>query len=184
MAITCLKMIEELAKIFSILDEAVVDSAVAEIRAAHKIALYGVGREGLQMKGFAMRLYHLGLDAHVVGDMTTPPLAAGDLLIVSAGPGSFSTVAALMGVARKAGARTLVVTAQPDGACPRAADIVLPIPAPITANNSTPSGSVMPMGGSLYEGAQYILFEAMIVKIRDVLNVSHEDMRKNHTNLE
>jgi 6-phospho-3-hexuloisomerase len=54
---------------------------------------------------------HLGLDAHVVGDMTTPPIGAGDLLFVSAGPGAFSTVLALIEVARGASGRTVVVTA-------------------------------------------------------------------------
>ena len=92
----------------------------AEILRARRIACYGVGREGLMVKALTMRLMHLGLDAHVVGDMTTPPIGKGDLLLVSAGPGSFSTVLALLGVSREAGARTLVVTAQPDGPAPRA----------------------------------------------------------------
>ena len=29
------------------------------------------------MKALCMRLMHLGLDAHMVGDMTTPPVARG-----------------------------------------------------------------------------------------------------------
>jgi 6-phospho-3-hexuloisomerase len=60
-----------------------------------------------------MRLFHLGLDVHVAGDMTTPPVGKGDLLIVSSGPGKLSTVAALLEVAKKASARTLVTTTQP-----------------------------------------------------------------------
>src|SRR3712207_7519677 len=66
-------------------------------------------------RSLAMRLFHLGRRAAMVGDMTTPPIGRGDLLVVSAGPGYFSTVAGLMGVAREAGARTLLVTAQPEG---------------------------------------------------------------------
>src|SRR5437899_7928445 len=89
-----------------------------------RIATYGVGREGLMMRALCMRLMHLGLDAHVVGDMATPPLGVGDLLLVSAGPGSFATVLALLDVARGARARTAVVTAQPDGEAPRRADVV------------------------------------------------------------
>ena len=87
-----------------------------EILKARRIACYGVGREGLMMKALCMRLMHLGLNAHVVGDMTSTPVGKGDLLLVSAGPGSFSTVLALLSVAREAGARTMVVTAQPTGA--------------------------------------------------------------------
>jgi 6-phospho-3-hexuloisomerase len=173
----------DLAGVFDRIDQASVDRAIAEIAAARTIALYGVGREGLQIKGLAMRLFHLGLKVAMVGDMTTPHLGPGDLLIVSAGPGSFSTVDALMGVAAKDGARTLLVTAQPDGACAQTADVVLHIPAQTMADDTVASVSVLPMG-SLYEGAQYILFEVMILMLRDRLGITAEAMRANHTNLE
>ena len=173
----------DLSAVFQRLDDTQVDRAVEAIAGARRVALYGVGREGLQVKGLAMRLYHLGLDAHVVGDMTTPPLGAGDLLVVSAGPGQFSTVEALMGVARRDGARTLVVTAQPDGACPRAADLVLAIPAQTMADDRGQTTSVLPMG-SLYEGALYVLFEVMILKLRERLGITPAAMRAKHTNLE
>jgi 6-phospho-3-hexuloisomerase len=173
----------DLSRVFDRIDQAAVERAVDEIAAAKSIALYGVGREGLQIKGLAMRLFHLGRKAAVVGDMTAPHLGAGDLLIVSAGPGWFSTVEALMGVVRKAGARTLLVTAQPDSACAKAADVVLPIPAQTMADDTGGAVSVLPMG-SLYEGAEYILFEVMILMLRDKLGVTADAMRANHTNLE
>ncbi len=175
--------LDELGRVFDRIDEDAVGTAVEALATARRIALYGVGREGLQIKGVAMRLFHLGLAAAVVGDMTTPPIGAGDLLFVSAGPGDFSTVSALLGVAREAGARTLVVTAQPAGAAAARADIVLPIPAQTMADDTGAAVSVLPMG-SLYEGAQYILFEVMILQLRERLGVSPEAMRANHTNLE
>lgn len=175
--------LNDLGSVFERIDNVAVDRAVAEIAAAKRIALYGVGREGLQIKGLAMRLFHLGFDAHVVGDMTTPHIGIGDLLIVSAGPGDFSTVSALIEVAKRDGARTLVVTAQPEGPCPSAAEIVLPVPAQTMANDSGPVTSVLPMG-SLYEGAQYILFEVMVLMLRDRLAITAEAMRSRHTNLE
>ena len=175
--------LDDLAGVFRRIDHGGVARAVDEIAKAGRIALYGVGREGLQTKGFAMRLFHLGLKAAVVGDMTTPPIGPGDLLIVSSGPGAFSTTRALIGVARKAGARTLVVTAQPDGADARAADVVLVLPAQTMANDQGQKISVLPMG-SLFEGAQYLLFEGMVLALRDKLGISAEAMRANHTNLE
>jgi 6-phospho-3-hexuloisomerase len=178
--------LDELAGVFRHLDPKGVDEAIGVIAKADRIALYGVGREGLQVKGFAMRLFHLGLRAAMVGDMTTPPVGPGDLLIVSAGPGAFSTVLALMSVAKKAGAKTLVVTAQAGGEAAKQADHVLVIPAQTMANDrpaDQTTVSVLPMG-SLYEGAQYVLFEIMILKLRDHLNIAAETMRGNHTNLE
>ncbi len=180
--------LDELAAVFDRVDDAAVDAAVAEIAGARRVALFGVGREGLQMRGLAMRLFHLGCDAAVVGDMTTPPISAGDLLMVSAGPGDFPMVAALMGVARGAGARTLVVTAQPAGAAARRADAVLVLPAQTMADDqpATDGGaaaSILPMG-SLFEGAQFVLFEVMVLRLRDRLGVTPRAMRDRHTNLE
>ena len=150
---------------------------------ARRIALYGVGREGLMMRALAMRLYHLGLDAHVVGDMSAPPLGSGDLLVVSAGPGDFSTVAALVGVASRDGAATACVTGQPGGAVPRLCDTVLHLPAQTMADDQAPTTSVLPMG-SLYEGAQYLVFECLVLMLRDAMGAAPDAMRARHTNLE
>jgi Predicted sugar phosphate isomerase involved in capsule formation len=177
------RALDELHEVLVAVDKAGIDAAIEMIAGARRIALYGVGREGLQMKGFAMRLFHLGLDAHVVGDMTTPPLGEGDLLIVSAGPGDFSTVSALIGVARSAGAKSLCVTAEPDGAAPRAADAKLVVPAQTMARDTTAPTSVLPMG-SLYEGALYLLFEILILSLRERLGIDAAAMRARHTNLE
>ena len=173
----------EIGGALAAMDERALDAFAEEIARARRIALHGVGREGLMMRALAMRLHHLGLDAHVVGDMSAPPLGTGDLLIVSAGPGHFSTVAALVGVAREAGARTACVTAQPDGAVPRACDAVLAIPAQTMADDTGPSAGVLPMG-SLFEGAQFVAFEVLVLVLRDRLGVAPVAMRARHTNLE
>jgi 6-phospho-3-hexuloisomerase len=173
----------DLARVLERIDDAQVQRAIEMIATARRIALYGVGREGLQIKGLAMRLYHLGLAASVVGDMACPPLGTGDLLIVSAGPGQFSTVSALLGVARRDGAASLVVTAQPQGASAAAADAVLHVPAQTMADDQAATLSVLPMG-SLYEGAQYVLFETIVLRLRDRLAVDAGAMRARHTNLE
>ncbi len=175
--------VEDIARVVAEVDAQAAGDAVEAILAAKRIALYGVGREGLMMKALAMRLYHLGLDAHVVGDMSTPPLGAGDLLVVSAGPGHFSTVAALLGVAREAGARSLCFTAQPRGAVPTACDHVLLLPAQTMADDRGPETSVLPMG-SLYEGVQYLVFEVLVLLLRARLGETAESLRARHTNLE
>ena len=154
-----------------------------EILNARRIACYGVGREGLMMKALCMRLMHLGLDAHVVGDMTTPPIGPGDLLLVSAGPGAFSTVLALMGVAKAAGARTMVVTAQPGGLAAQQADVVIYLPAQTMADDLSGPTTILPMG-SLYEVAQLLFFDLISILLRDKTGQSPEEMRARHTNLE
>lgn len=153
------------------------------LAAAKRIAIYGAGREGLQMRGLCMRLFHLGLDVHMVADMTVPPLGAGDLLVVSAGPGASNIGDALMAVAKQAGARTAVVTAQPGGRTAAAADVLFVIPAQTMADDRGARVSTLPMG-SLFETAQMVLFEILILALRDRLGESAETMRARHTNLE
>jgi len=120
----------------------------------------------------------------VEGDMTTPPVGEGDLFLVTVGPGEISTALALIGVAKAAGAKVLVITAQPEGRAPKLADQVLHLPAQTMADDQGPTrSSVLPMG-SLYEGALFVLFEIMILKLCERLDVSKDAMRARHTNLE
>jgi 6-phospho-3-hexuloisomerase len=53
-----------------------------------------------------MQLFHVGIYAHIVGEMTTTPASVGDLLLVYVVPGDFASITALLTTARKAGART------------------------------------------------------------------------------
>ena len=173
----------DLEKVFARLEPGVEAGLVDAIVAAKRIAIYGAGREGLQMDGFAMRLFHLGLDVHVIGDMTVPPLGAGDLLFVSSGPGASNIGDALIAVACEAGAKIAVVTAQPRARTPSKADVVFHIPAQTMANDQSGALSVLPMG-SLFETAQMVLFEIIVLALRDRLGETPQTMRARHTNLE
>ncbi|MBA2521345.1 MAG: SIS domain-containing protein [Chloroflexia bacterium] len=175
--------LDEVAGVFTPATSAAAAKMTDEILQAQRIACYGVGREGLMMQAFGMRLAHLGLDAHIVGDMTTPPVGPGDLLIVSAGPGAFSTALGLLGVAHAAEARTLVVTAQPRGEAARQADVVIHLPAQTMADDTGPVVSLLPMG-SLYEAALLIFFDLLSMLLRERTAQTPEQMRARHTNLE
>ena len=176
--------IDELREVFSRVNDADVDAAVKMIADAGKVVVFGGGREGLQIRGLAMRLFHMGLQASVVGDMTTPAVGKGDLFLVTVGPGEISTALALLDVAKKAGATILFITAQPGGRGAKFANHVLVIPAQTMADDQmTSRTSVLPMG-SLYEGCLFVLFEVMILKLKTLLKVDAEAMRRRHTNLE
>jgi 6-phospho-3-hexuloisomerase len=173
----------DLAAVFDKIDDAGVNRAVDEIAAARRVAFYGCGREGLQARGFCMRLFHMGLNVAMVGDMTTFAVGSGDLLVCTVGPGYVSTASALVSVAKEAGARTMVVTAQPQGGTSRLADSLLLVPAQTMADDQGPVVATLPMG-SVMEGAMFILFEVMVLKLRDKLGVTSDQMRARHTNLE
>jgi 6-phospho-3-hexuloisomerase len=174
--------LNDLSRVFAALPDDAADALVEAIVGAKRIVVFGLGREGLQMRGFAMRLFHMGRDVAVWGDMTTPPVGRGDLLFVSAGPGYLATAAVLVDIAHKAGARTALVTAQPGGELAKHVDVVTVIPAQTMANDQGANLSVLPMG-SLFETAQMIFFELVILKLRPRFNEGSETMRARHTNL-
>ena len=174
----------ELGTVFSRLDDSEVNHAVEMIAEAKTTVVFAGGRERLQIMGFAMRLYHMGVPVAVEGDMTTPPVGEGDLFIVTCGPGEISTALALMGVAKAAGATILFVTAQPDSPGGALADYIVTLPAQTMADDQgEKKTSVLPMG-SLFEGALFVLFEVMILKLIARLGITPEEMRARHTNLE
>ena len=175
--------VAEIGDVLGRIPPADVERLCDELLAARRIVVFGMGREGLMVRALAMRLVHLGLDAHVVGDMSTPPVGPADLFVASVGPGTLSTAEALLGVARRDGARTLVVTGQPDGPAPRGADTVVHVPAQTMADDGGGSRSVLPMG-SLFEAAELVLFDLVSILLRERTGGSAEEMRARHTNLE
>ena len=79
-------VLAELRTVAEGIDPLQVETACQMIADAGRIMLYGCGREGLQIQGFAMRLHHLGKLVSMQGDMAAPPMMQGDLFIVSAEP--------------------------------------------------------------------------------------------------
>ena len=159
----------ELGNVFDLTNDNDVDRACVIISNSKRIVVFGGGR---------------GLAVAVEGDMTTPPVGKGDLFIVTCGPGEISTAMALMNVAKAAGAKILFITAQVHSRGAALSDFVLLLPAQTMADDQGDKRiSVLPMG-SLFEGALFILFEVMILKLIKSLKIKPEVMRANHTNLE
>ena len=152
------------------------------VATAGRIACFGLGREGLALRGFCMRLAHLGFDAHVAGDVTALPIGDGDLLIVTSGPGNLTLTRAMIELGRRAGASVVVVTAQPDAPDARSADTHVWIPAQTMADDRG-SASVLAMG-TTFELAMAIFFDLAVIRIQELTGQTLEQMRARHFNLE
>ena len=115
--------------------------------------------------------------------MAASRLKSGDLFIVSAGPGSLATVSALIGQAKAGGASVLFLTAQAQSQTAKIVDHTILVTAQTMANDQKKDASTLPMG-SLYEGALFVLFEAMILKLIVDLDEAPGSIRARHTNME
>ncbi|PPG53575.1 6-phospho-3-hexuloisomerase [Rathayibacter sp. AY1E9] len=174
--------LRELESAVGSVSDADLDRIAARILETRTVVCGGAGREGLMMRALVMRLFHAGISAHVVGDMTCPAVGEGDLAILSLGPGRLRTIETLARIAHEAGARTMCLTAQPELVPDGMFDDLVVVEAQTMASDSG-SASVLPMG-SAFEIAQLILVDLITNRVRAGLAESLGDMRARHTNLE
>ncbi len=167
----------EMREVFSRMPPDAVAQLAREIADARRVLVYGAGRNGLVLQAFAMRLMHLGLDGHFVGQLATPPVAEGDLLVTALSVGRLPTGDAIIGAAKAAGARVAVISARPH--LVQAADLVIPLPAQVMGD---PMTSTLPLG-SPFELALSLLCDLTVVELMDMLGRSNADLAARHANL-
>jgi 6-phospho-3-hexuloisomerase len=171
------RILAELRENLAAMPEGTVDRLATAVLEANRIALYGVGRTGMAVQGFAMRLAHLGRDAHFVGQLAAPPVGQGDLLIAALALGRLPTGDALLATARTAGATTAVVTTAPEKV--EGADLVLHLPGRTMADPPSPD---LPLGSG-FELALSLYFDLTVVELMGRLGMSNADIARRHANL-
>jgi 6-phospho-3-hexuloisomerase len=146
-----------------------------------RIMVLGAGRSKLSVDAFAMRLMHLGLTAHVSGDVTCPAIAEGDLLVACSGSGHTPTVVQRAEAARRAGARIAAVTGNLDSPLARLADIRVHLAE--YSQDFEPDGSTQ-FVGTLFEQGALVFFDCLILAIQRTHGIDPSEMYARHTNLE
>lgn len=146
---------------------------------AKRIFLAGAGRSKLVGNFFAMRLVHGGYDVSVVGEIVTPSIKNGDLLIIISGSGETEQLIAFTKSAQKVGAKIVLISAKSSSTIGDLADAVFQIGSP------EQYGKVvgMPMG-TVFELSTLLFLEATISHIIHEKGIPEEVMRERHANLE
>lgn len=174
---------DELRDVVDRLDDHQAEELIVALRKARTIVVAGVGREGLAGRSFAMRLMHLGFDAHWVWDDTCPPVSVGDLLLTVSGSGEIGHLDHVVNMAIAAGSHVAVVTAVPDGITAQKADHVLFVPAKVYKGEGDLVASVQPMG-SLFEESVWVCFDALVLEMIRAAGLSHAELSERHRNVE
>lgn len=174
------KVVEENRRVLEEVNESELDSLMAEIQNAKSVQLFAMGRMQASMRGFAMRLKHMGIDTHVVFDTTTPRIGKGDLLIVNCGV----TIVSLniIRLAQEAGAKVCVITAHPENEHGQIADLTVRVPGQIFGGEREVA-SIQPMA-SLLEQALFLFEDIVVMMLMKRMGVSPQAMQERHTNLE
>jgi 6-phospho-3-hexuloisomerase len=159
--------------------------AAALMDSSPRIFVAGAGRSGLCMRAFGMRLMHLGKTVHVVGETTTPGIAAADLLIVGSGSGRTASLLAMGEQARRRGAHVLLFTTDADSPLAALSDLRVVIPAPSfrITNEVHDALSIQPLG-TLFEQSMFILCDSLILRLMQRTEVGAAQMFERHANLE
>lgn len=165
----------------SITDEQVTRLA-RQIHAANQVVLFGGGREGLALRGWTMRLYHAGISAHYLGDVTCPPVSAGDIVILSSGPGLGAITTTIAALAKEKGATTILATALPQSTLADLCDGAFVIDAQTMASDQD-AKTLLPMG-TAFETALLVAGDLVASQVVAIRGEKREQMRERHANLE
>jgi 6-phospho-3-hexuloisomerase len=176
--------LSELGTVLAGVREAEVAALVGELQAARRVFCAGRGRSELQVRGFAMRLMHLGLGCHVVGETTTPSIGSGDVLVLASGAAATRTLVPIAERARDSGARVVLLTATPSGPLAAFADALVTIDAAASREDpAAPGAPLLPMG-SRFELSLAVLLEVVVIRLMARRSVTVAEMFARHANLE
>ena len=168
------KIIKEITGVMEKIKEDNYKLLAALVRKSRRVFVTGAGRSGLIGRCFAMRLRHLDIEGYVVGETICPPIKKGDLLIAISSSGRKKTVLAITEKAKEEGATVLSITSTKDS--------------PLTGISShkivIPVERSVQFGDSLFEQAALIFLDIFVERFRKERGISHQDMKKRHTNLE
>lgn len=159
------------------------ETMVRSIRKAKRVYVAGAGRSGFIARGFAMRLMHLGMQAYVVGEPTTPAIRAHDLLVILSGSGNTSGLVAMAEKAKALQADIALLTTNRKSKLAELCDTKLLLPG-VSKEEAGIQGRSIQMSGSMYEQLAWICCHAMVVMMMKESGLSSSDLMTRHANLE
>ena len=175
-------ILDEVRQTLSQVDEAQLQTAAAILTGAERIFFHGAGRSGLALKMAAMRMMHLGLTVYVVGEVVTPAIREGDLLVTASGSGTTAGVIHAAQIAKKSGARILVITAAPESALAMLATAVITIPA--ATKQGTDRTASQQYAGALFEQSVLLLMDTLFQFLWQKSGATPAELWPRHANLE
>ncbi len=171
-----LTITKQLAEALGRISEKEIEDFCNRLLRAKVIFITGEGRSGLVGRCFAMRLMHLGLRIHFVGEATTPALGPSDLLVAISGSGETALTQTIARLARQAGGDVVVITSARESPISMLADMSLIVPADFEDN--------IQFGRSLFEQGALITLDVIALLLQQKLAQTKGQMEARHANLE
>ena len=158
------------------------DALADLLLSADRVFVGAAGRSGIALRMTAMRLMHLGLDVHMVGDVTAPAISTGDVLLTASGSGTTESVVRTAQKAAAAGAGVAAITTAPATPLADLADVLVVVPA---AQKLDRTGAASDQyAGSLFEQVVMLLGDGLFHALWQRQGSSADDLWPRHSNLE
>lgn len=122
-------LVNEIAEVSERVKASDVKLLVEMVKEKKRIYVAGEGRSGLVGKSFATRLARLEKTVYVVGETVTPPVRAGDLMVVVSGSGETKTILETVKICRVMRGEVISLTASAGSALAKLSHKVILIPA-------------------------------------------------------
>jgi len=169
-------------KISDILDATSIDYAeqmTGMFDGAKRIFISGAGRSKLVGNFLGMRLMHSGYDVSMVGEIVTPSIREGDLLIIISGSGETEQLIAFTNKAKSVGAKIILICSKSSSTIGDMSDGVFQI----GSDDSYSAVKGMPMG-TVFELSTLCFLEAVVSHLIWEKGIPEEEMRYRHANME
>ena len=158
------------------------DQAAHALRGARRVFTLGAGRSGIALNMTAMRLMHLGLTVHVVGEATAPAIETGDVLLVASGSGTTEGIVRAARMAREVGASTVAITTDPSSTIAEVSDVTIVVPAAQKLDRD--NAASVQYAGSLFEQSVAIIGDALFHALWKASGQTADELWPRHSNLE
>lgn len=176
-------VLSEISGVLAGVDRAELNALAQQLGTADHVLVAGEGRSGLMAKAFAMRLMHLGVTVHVVGETTTPAVSATDTVVAVSGSGTTAGTVRVAERALELGANLHVITTDPASPLARLTDSVLTVPAATKHRRPGEAMTVQPLS-SLFDQATHVVFDVVCLAIAEHRGVDNTAARAAHSNTE
>jgi 6-phospho-3-hexuloisomerase len=164
-------------------DERDLQRLADSVMAAPRVFVIGEGRSGFMAKAFAMRLMHLGILVHVIGETTTPAVGSGDLLVAVSGSGITAGTVRAATAAADARARVYAVTSDAQSPLATNAENALIVPGATKRRRAGEAETVQPLS-SLFDQATHVTLDVVCLIVARRRGVDNGGAAKAHANTE
>ncbi|MBE6940881.1 MAG: sugar isomerase [Ruminococcaceae bacterium] len=176
-------VVSELRTSLDSIDTDSVEKLIDIILSSRKVFFVGVGRVMLSLQAIAKRWAHLGIDTHLVGEITEPAITADDVLIVGSGSGTTLFPAGIAQKAHKIGAKVIHIGSNPNSPLKDIVCLMVRIPVRTKYYLEDEIDSQQPMT-SLFEQTLLLLGDVVAKMIIDRKELDMKGLWQYHANLE